>query len=189
VRWASVNPCYVFHVANAFEAGGKITIDVSRYPELWRAKAEAFDASAQLWRWELDLASMRVTETLVDDRAMEFPTINPARTGLSNRVIFAASDGQVGSAGTDFDRILRYDTVSGATVERVFADRALVSEFAFAAGGAGEDEGWVMGFVYDRARGASDFVILDAQDLNETARIRLPRRVPQGFHGAWVPGV
>lgn len=189
VRWASVNPCYVFHVANAFEADGKIVIDVSRYPELWRAKAEAFDASAQLWRWELDLASMTVAETLVDDRSMEFPTINPACTGLKNRVIFAASDGRVGSMGTDFDRIMRYDTASGVTIEKAFGERALVSEFAYAAGGVGEDEGWVMGFVFDRDRAASDFVILDARTLGETARIRLPRRVPQGFHGAWIAGV
>ena len=45
-----------------------------------------------------------------------------------------------------------------------------------------------MGFVFDEARGASDFHILDAATLESAARIALPRRVPQGFHGSWCPG-
>ncbi|OTR16284.1 carotenoid oxygenase [Mycobacteroides abscessus] len=29
--------------------------------------------------------------------------------------------------------------------------------------------------------------ILDAQTLEDVATIKLPRRVPSGFHGNWVP--
>ena len=45
-----------------------------------------------------------------------------------------------------------------------------------------------MSFVYDAARDASDFVILDASDLAHppVATIALPQRVPAGFHGNWV---
>jgi hypothetical protein len=56
--------------------------------------------------------------------------------------------------------------------------------------GAGNDEneGWLMGFVYDHSRDASSLLILDAQDIEgeAVARINLPRRVPQGFHGNWL---
>jgi carotenoid cleavage dioxygenase len=53
---------------------------------------------------------------------------------------------------------------------------------------AGEDEGWLLGFVYDRSRDASDLVIFDAQSItgDPLAKIRLPKRVPQGFHGSWI---
>ena len=45
-----------------------------------------------------------------------------------------------------------------------------------------------MGYVYDAARDASDLVILDAHDFGHpVARIHLPARVPQGFHGNWIP--
>jgi carotenoid cleavage dioxygenase len=54
---------------------------------------------------------------------------------------------------------------------------------------AGEDEGWVMAYVYDATRDGSDLVILDAADFRAkpVATIRLPQRVPFGFHGGWIP--
>ena len=54
---------------------------------------------------------------------------------------------------------------------------------------AGEDEGWVLTVVYDAGRDGSDLVILDALRLHRspTSRaVRLPQRVPFGFHGSWV---
>jgi carotenoid cleavage dioxygenase len=33
----------------------------------------------------------------------------------------------------------------------------------------------------------TDFVVLDAQTLDEVARVSLPQRVPYGFHGNWLP--
>ena len=57
------------------------------------------------------------------------------------------------------------------------------------AGGEAEDDGWVVSYVYDANRDASDVVILAAQDFTgePAAVIRLPIRVPFGFHGNWVP--
>jgi carotenoid cleavage dioxygenase len=54
---------------------------------------------------------------------------------------------------------------------------------------AAEDDGWVMAIVTDAASDASDLVLLDAQDFGAppVASIRLPQRVPVGFHGNWVP--
>lgn len=44
--------------------------------------------------------------------------------------------------------------------------------------------GWYVAYVYDPARNSSDLVIIDAADFSgdPVARIRLPRRVPYGFH-------
>lgn len=41
----------------------------------------------------------------------------------------------------------------------------------------------------DPDRGATDLVILSAQNFGgrPRARVRLPGRVPLGFHGSWVP--
>ena len=46
-----------------------------------------------------------------------------------------------------------------------------------------------MAFVHDPDRGATDLVILGAQDFTgePVARVHLPVRVPLGFHGSWIP--
>jgi carotenoid cleavage dioxygenase len=55
--------------------------------------------------------------------------------------------------------------------------------------GEAEDDGWLVNFVYDRDAESSELRIVDARDLegDPVARIHLPRRVPFGFHGNWVP--
>jgi len=51
-----------------------------------------------------------------------------------------------------------------------------------------EDDGWLLSFVYEPRRDASDLVIVDAAELTTQAVIELPTRVPFGFHGTWVQG-
>jgi carotenoid cleavage dioxygenase len=43
------------------------------------------------------------------------------------------------------------------------------------------------GYVFDRERGTSDPVLLDAGTLEDVAAVQLPGRVPTGFHGSWNP--
>jgi carotenoid cleavage dioxygenase len=52
-----------------------------------------------------------------------------------------------------------------------------------------EDEGWLVSYVYDPARDASDLIVDDASNFSgpPQAVIALPQRVPLGFHGCWIP--
>jgi len=52
---------------------------------------------------------------------------------------------------------------------------------------AAEDEGVLMGFVYDTETDRTDLTILDAGSLETVAEVHLPVRVPNGFHGNWAP--
>lgn len=56
-------------------------------------------------------------------------------------------------------------------------------------GAAGEDDGWLLAYVYRHATDTSDVVILDGRSIGDgpIATVHLPRRVPAGFHGAWLP--
>jgi len=36
VRWFDIDPCYSFHVANAYDHGNSIVLHAVRYPEWWR---------------------------------------------------------------------------------------------------------------------------------------------------------
>ncbi len=191
VRWFPIEPCYVFHPFNAYDTpAGEIVIDVARYPELWRGSADAID-TATLHRWTIDLAAGRVREEPRDDRAIEFPRVDDRRSGLPHRYGYAAAG--VFERGDDRSRacaLVKYDLHTGATTAHDFGPGRTPSEGVFvpASAQAGEDEGWVMQFVYDAARDASDFVLLDASDIRRppVAVVHLPRRVPFGFHGNWM---
>ena len=85
--------------------------------------------------------------------------------------------------------ILRHDMVTGNPKAVDFGAGREPGEFVFvpSAPDAAEDDGVVMGFVYDRAADRSDLVLLDGQTLDTVATVHLPARVPNGFHGNWVP--
>jgi carotenoid cleavage dioxygenase-like enzyme len=187
VRWLDVDPCYVFHVANAYDVrsagGNSIVLEVVRYPEMWRDSSE-FGIDAALWRWKLDLDTGPVQESQLDDRGVEFPRIDDRLTGAAARYSVA-----VGSGG-----LVRYDLERDTASEHRFGPDGNPGApgeavFAPASGESDESAGWYLTYVYDPARNASDLVVIDASDFEgrPVARIRLPRRVPHGFHGNWIP--
>jgi carotenoid cleavage dioxygenase-like enzyme len=52
-----------------------------------------------------------------------------------------------------------------------------------------EDDGWVMALRHDTNSNTSDLAVFDAQglDADPIAVVHLPVRVPNGFHGNWIP--
>jgi carotenoid cleavage dioxygenase len=193
LRWVEVDPCYVYHVANAFEtADGAIVLDVARYDEHWRggpdAHTHSFD-TASLTRWTIAPGSAKAQEQQLDERTIEYPRVDDRRTGQAHGIVYALATAGTLASGV-FTELLQYDLKSGRVLSNDFGGTGVPSEFAMAPAGpdAGEDEGWLLGFVYDRARDASDLFIFDAQriDRDPVAKIALPKRVPQGFHGSWI---
>ena len=53
---------------------------------------------------------------------------------------------------------------------------------------AEEDDGYVVSYVHDENTGESRFLVMDAKspNLDLVATVKLPRRVPYGFHGLFV---
>jgi carotenoid cleavage dioxygenase len=183
VRWFDIDPCYVFHVVNAYDQDEAIVLQAVRYPEMWRGNS-GFEADGALWSWTIDLRDGTVTERQLDDRAVEFPRIDDRLATLPARYTVTVGD----------RRLVRYDLATGDAIEHRFGT-------ADAPGGPGEavfvpsptaapDElsGWYIAYVYDPVRNGSDLVILDATDFaaDPVARIQLPQRVPYGFHGNWI---
>jgi carotenoid cleavage dioxygenase len=189
LRWVEVEPCYVYHVANAFEtATGEIVIDAAWYAEHWRGGPSplSFD-SARMKRWRITSDATRAKEEFLDERTVEFPRVDDRLTGLHHRHVYAVATDRDLSGGT-YHELIHYDVEAGKSTVHDFGT-GLPSEFSVVP--VSEDAGAdcvVMGFVFDPDRGASDLVILDAMNIAERplARVKLPRRVPQGFHGNWI---
>lgn len=187
VRWFEVEPCYVFHPFNAFERDGRVVVDMARYPELWRANSGEFKP-ARAHRWSIDQSTGVVKEEAMDDRAVEFPRIDDRRLGLSHRYGYAVANHD--GVSEQSAALVRYDFERGTSEARDFGTGRSPGEGVFVPAGAdaAEDDGFVMTYVYDQGRDASDLVLLDAANIQSEpiATIELPRRVPFGFHGNWI---
>jgi carotenoid cleavage dioxygenase len=181
VRWFEIDPCYVFHVANAHDSadGKSIVLQAVRYPELWRDNG-GFDADGVLWSWTIDLAAGTVSERQLDDRNIEFPRIDDRLAGLPARYSVSVGDHNWVRHDLPTGEAVEHDLGTGGPGEAVFVPSG--------SGTADESNGFYLGYVYDPERNGSDLVILDASDFagEPVARINLPARVPYGFHGNWI---
>ena len=198
VRWFETEASYVFHPLNAYEEEGRVIVDVARYgrldfmsPGSERDPAWAGEATARLHRWSIDLTGGGVRSTPLDDVSCEFPRADERRLGHKHRYGYCAVEPSPTSSMPGWRAIRRYDLERGTSETRDFGAASGCGEPLFiprTADGA-EDDGWVIVLVYDGMRNASDFYVLDAQHLagEAVAKVRLPHRVPYGFHGNWVP--
>lgn len=189
VKWFDVEPCYVFHPMNAYDspADGTIVLDVVRHPKMFETDLLGpNEGPPTLERWTVDLADGKVHESRLDDRGQEFPRVDERLVGKRHRYGYAPYIRE-GVDGTDV--LLKHDFIGDDSTARSFGTGKAVGEFVFhpSSPDAAEDDGVLMGFVYDRTTDRSELAIIDAQTLEDVASVKLPHRVPAGFHGNWVP--
>jgi len=185
VVWYEIEPSYVFHPMNAYEDGDDIVIDVSRFKKLAFSPQDGEGTPAVLHRWVIDRKAGKVREQPLDDRPADFPRVADECVGLKHRFGYMTGLASMDEFG---GQLFKYDLASGRSETWQLPKGNGAGEPVFARAGLGEDEGYVLTFVYDAARGASDLVIIDAQNFEKgpVARVHLPRRVPYGFHGSWI---
>ncbi|WP_455775277.1 carotenoid oxygenase family protein, partial [Burkholderia stabilis] len=192
VRWFGVEPCFVQHVVNAYDCDAScIVLDVVRYPWFLRldARTGRFDDNpvGELWRYVIDTANGLIDEGPLADGGIELPRINESRTGRRYRYLYAVEQPN----NAEMRGVMRFDHARGTTTRYAVPAGDQNSEPVFVPrpGGTDEDDGWLLVVVYRAATESSDVVILDSRaiDAGPVATVHLPRRVPAGFHGAWVP--
>jgi carotenoid cleavage dioxygenase-like enzyme len=199
VRWFEAEPCFIYHSVNAWQQNGEIVLDVCRVtkpeprPDAEGALAQMLSylrLDAQLHRYRLDLRTGRTREESLDDDNSEFPSVNLGTVGRRSRYAYNM---HISPEKTLlFDGLMKYDLADGGSETYWFGDGRWGSEAPFAPrpGAKAEDDGYLLSYVYDERDARSDVEILDAQDVTAgpLCTIRLPVRVPLGFHATWVPG-
>ncbi len=197
IRWAPVEPCYVFHPLNAYDTpDGEVVLDVCRYERMFDTdlRGPFGDAFATLDRWTVDPASGRVREERISDRYQEFPRHAPAVGGQPYQFGYAASVGPAADPTDPSDELfgptLKTDVQTGEVTAHDHGPGRGGAEPVFVPrpDADAEDDGWLLVLVHDAGTDRSELVILDAADMSapSRARIQLPQRVPDGFHGNWV---
>jgi YD repeat-containing protein len=187
-QWFDIDPCYIFHPANAYEdASGQVVFDAVRHRSMFdRTVLGPDEGRPALHRWQLNPATGRASEQVVDTRAHEFPRHDERREGSASRYLYSTD---VDPAGGHM-ALLKTDLQSGAVTEHRHHGRFhLEGVFIPRTEHSDEDDGWVMAYAWDARENTSAVVIIDANEFKAPplATIHLPQRVPFGFHGNWIP--
>jgi len=191
--WCDVEPCYVYHPANAFETDdGKVIVDVVVHESTYaRTTFGPGGAWSRLERWTVDPVAKKVTRKILNDRAQEFPRYDERLSTSDYRYIYsialAGEPDQLDMAGNE---LFKHDLKTGETAVRHFGENRHPGEFVFVPRSAdsAEDDGWLIGLVIDMNNEITELQILKANDFTgkPQAVIHVPHRIPPGFHGNWI---
>lgn len=193
ISWISINPCYVFHPMNSYDLpDGRVVLDAAKHPKMFdKERRGPSEGPPTLVRWILDPATGRATEETLDDRPQEFPRINESLVGLPNRFGYSAGI----AAGFSQDVLIKADLEMKSFTARTDAHKFGYGEPVFiprtddAVTAANEDDGYVMALRQNLETELSELAIFDARSFTDdpVAVVHLPARVPNGFHGNWMP--
>lgn len=203
IRWFEADPTYVLHFNNAYEDGDEIVLDgyfqddpmppplPSETPALGQMMAYVDEHSFQskLHRWRLNLRTGATREERLDDRVMEFGSINQQLAGRRTRYAYSTT---TEPGWFLFNGLIKHDLDSGASWKLDFGKGRYGSETPFAPrqNAVGEDDGYLISFVTDMNENRSECILVDAQDVEAgpICRILLPHRVCSGTHATWADG-
>ncbi len=200
LRWFEVEPCYVFHVFNAWSAGNRVVCDVMHS----KRTAVFPDADGQMpppnsnlpkpVRWTLDLDSTTdvVRTEVLSDRTGEFPRCDERFVGRRySHAFYVSGDPARRDSEPVFTGVVHLNLDTGRSTQWEVPEGDQVSEAVFVprASDAAEGQGWLVAVQYLARENKSDLIILDAEEVHRgpIARAMLNHRVPAGFHGSWLP--
>src|SRR5699024_8855289 len=174
VRWCEGEPFWMWHTANAYDAGdGTVVLDYVQWDHPGAVAGVAGEPSSALTRAVLAPATGRITRTEVARQNMEFPRIDDRLVARPHRQVSTVgeSDG-ADLVGGDADLLRWYDMETGDGV--TWGDPSLsFGEPVNLATGAGEH--YWGAIVTDRGDLSSWFFVFDGEEpaAGPRARVRL----------------
>lgn len=185
------DPCYVYHFGNAYENGDEMIIDAminDTVPLMPDRHGKTQNGNARLGRWKINIKTNTISLQFIDHTRCEFPRFDERFNGYAYHHLYAAADQkEVDRRHKPFDCVIHYDLKNN--VKRVHDFKNDVPwEPVFVAKSEKEGYGYLLFPVYRTNEDRSDIVILDANDITKDpiAIIKIPHRIPYGFHGNFV---
>ncbi|MDX2209980.1 MAG: carotenoid oxygenase family protein [Sphingopyxis sp.] len=203
IRWFEATSTYTLHWLNAWEEGEEIILDgyfqeepmPKSFPEAppglerMMAYLDQQLLKPHLHRWRFDLRTGQTREERLDERILEFGTINQRHAGRKYRFGYST----IPEPGWFLFRgLVKHDLAAGTSDSVEFGPGRFGSEAPFIPrmGATEEDDGYLVTFVSDVPNDRSECVLYDARNLaaGPVCRIILPERICSGTHACWANG-
>lgn len=201
IRWFEAEPTFVLHWTNAYEDGDEIVLDgyFQSNPEPGKFKGapegyahmmghlDEHTFQSRLHRWRFNLKDATTKEERLDERILEFGTINQRFAGRPYRYVYSTTSKPGWFLFTGF---VKHDleTRTSKTLELGPGRYGSEAPFAPRIGATDEDDGYLVSFVIDEDAGTSECVLVDAKRFTDgpVARIKLPHKICSGTHACWA---
>ncbi|KAH6804449.1 hypothetical protein C2S51_032696 [Perilla frutescens var. frutescens] len=192
--WIDEPGLNVLHVVNAWEEddGDKIMIVASNILSVEHVLEQINLIHLSLEKIVIDAKTKKVVmRRPLSDSSLDFGVINPQYAQRKNRYVYAAviesMPKMVGVVKMD----LSLSAVDCTVASRMYGPGCYRSEPIFVAREEAEeeeDDGYLVAYVSNENTQESQFIVMDAKSatLEIVAAVKLPHRVPQGFHSIFV---
>ncbi|WMV31356.1 hypothetical protein MTR67_024741 [Solanum verrucosum] len=196
IKWIDVPNCFCMHLWNAWEEnheelGDKIIVIIG---SCMSPPDSIFSGSDELLKSELieirlNLRTGKSTRRIiVSGMDLEAGQVNKTRLGQKTRYAFMA----IAEPWPKCSGLAKVDLVTGNVTKFLYGDDRFGGEPYFVpstkegeAEGE-EDEGYLMSYVRDENKEKSELIIVNAKNMKQMALVKLPKRVPYGFHGTFI---
>ncbi|KAL9170714.1 hypothetical protein ABFS82_04G164500 [Erythranthe guttata] len=202
MTWIEVPGLNILHVVNAWEEddGDKIVMVASNTLTVEHAMDQMETRQLSLEKITIDAKAKKVVARFpVSDKNLDLGVINPQYAQKKNRYIYATVTDQLPKAAGVMKIDLSISSGSDGNSDdsivasRLYGPGCYGGEPYFVARepdnpAAEEDDGYLVTYVHDENTDESWFLVMNAKspNLEIVAKVRLPGRVPYGFHGLFV---
>jgi carotenoid cleavage dioxygenase len=178
---------FVYHTLGAYEEGDCIYLFACKYDRMELKPTETIPP--YLIKWTFNLQTGSCDEEQLFDLPFEWPRINEAYTGIKFNYGYVLTQRPfLPKEKKPFNVICKVDVQQRTVTECPFGLGKDGGEFVFVPRPSckSEDDGYLVGYVYDNSREISEFMIIDAIQMKILTIMELPQRVPNGFHGIFL---
>ncbi|CAH9126993.1 unnamed protein product [Cuscuta epithymum] len=192
IQWIEVENCFCFHLWNAWEETE--TDEIVVIGSCMTPPDSIFNDSGEglksiLSEIRLNLRTGKSTRKSIiqnpsEEVNLEAGMVNRNKLGRKTRYAYLA----IAEPWPKVSGFAKVDLFTGEVKKFVYGDEKYGGEPFFFPGVSGqeEDDGYILVFVHDEKEWISELQIVNAESLKLEATLKLPSRVPYGFHGTFV---
>ncbi|KAK4487189.1 hypothetical protein RD792_006508 [Penstemon davidsonii] len=193
MKWVEVPDCFCFHLWNAWEepeTGEIVVIGSCMTPpdSIFNECDENLKSILSEIRLNPKTGESRRKPIISDEGEqvnLEAGMVNRNKLGRKTQYAYLA----IAEPWPKVSGFAKVDLFSGEVMKFMYGDEKYGGEPLFIPKGADanqEDEGYILAFVHDEKAWKSELQIVNAMTMKLEATIKLPSRVPYGFHGTFI---
>nr|XP_043638565.1 9-cis-epoxycarotenoid dioxygenase NCED6, chloroplastic-like [Erigeron canadensis] len=195
IQWINVPDCFCFHLWNAWEEddldnGDKIIVVIGSCmtpPDAIFNENNVEPLRSELTKIRLNTTTGKSSRrVIVSGMNLDAGNVNKRCLGRKTRFAYFA----IVEPWPKCSGMAKVDVETGHVSKLFYGNQRFGGETCFVPigniGDHKEDEGYIMSYVRDEEKEMSELVIVDVSSMKQVGMVRLPTRVPYGFHGIFV---